>query len=240
MNPFRDLLSTRPDGGALQDLLNRRLFLGRGASALGSAALAGLLGQRSEAASASKAKRVIYLFQSGAPSQMDLFRSEAADGGAAGQGSARHRSAGAAAHDDDLGAEEFPRGAVDVQVREHGESGTWISELMPNISAWPMSSASSARCSPRRSITIPAITFCQTGSPARRRPSIGSWLSYGLGTDNPICPPTSCSPPSAPGARTTSRSTTASGQRLFAHAASGREVPQHRAIPCSISPIPPG
>ena len=52
MSSLRDLLSTRPDGRAIQDLLNRRLFLQRGGTALGTAALAGLLGQDASAAAA--------------------------------------------------------------------------------------------------------------------------------------------------------------------------------------------
>ncbi|MCB1087624.1 MAG: DUF1501 domain-containing protein, partial [Verrucomicrobiae bacterium] len=87
MNSFLSPLESRSEGIAWQDFLNRRLFLRQGASALGTAALAGLLGSpsRSEAAASNgtglpgfpnfpaKAKRIIYLFQSGAPSQMDLF-----------------------------------------------------------------------------------------------------------------------------------------------------------------------
>src|SRR4051794_21642079 len=78
-----------PSPFGLQDIMNRRLFLGRSAAALGSIALASLMGDRAFAGApkadtnmggladfpnfAPKAKRVIYLFQSGAPSQMDLF-----------------------------------------------------------------------------------------------------------------------------------------------------------------------
>jgi hypothetical protein len=67
---------------------------------------------------------------------------------------------------------------------QHGQSGAWISELMPNISKM-----SDELCFIRSMHTEainhdPAITFCQTGSQLAGRPSIGSWLSYGLGSAN--------------------------------------------------------
>ena len=82
MNDFENILTNKPNLGATQDLLNRRIFLRNGAAALSATALAGLLPSLSSEAKAigngfpnfpAKAKRVIYLFQSGAPSQMDLF-----------------------------------------------------------------------------------------------------------------------------------------------------------------------
>ena len=80
MNDFKKLLLSRTDLTSTQDFLNRRVFLRNGAAALSTAALAGLLPKQALAGSGhtfpnfpAKAKRVIYLFQSGAPSQMDLF-----------------------------------------------------------------------------------------------------------------------------------------------------------------------
>ena len=83
MNPMLESLESRPDAGALQDFLNRRVFLRNGGSALGAAALASLLGRPDDARGAAsngtglpgfpnhpaRAKRVIYLFMSGGPSQ---------------------------------------------------------------------------------------------------------------------------------------------------------------------------
>ena len=80
MNDFNNLLLSKTDLNATQDFLNRRVFLRNGAAALSATALAGLLPQQAQAGPGqtfpnfpAKAKRVIYLFQSGAPSQMDLF-----------------------------------------------------------------------------------------------------------------------------------------------------------------------
>jgi hypothetical protein len=82
MKEFQNILTNKPNLGATQDFLNRRIFLRNGAAALSATALAGLLPSLSSEAKTTgngfpnfpaKAKRVIYLFQSGAPSQMDLF-----------------------------------------------------------------------------------------------------------------------------------------------------------------------
>ena len=83
MNQFNQLLTSKTNLSSTQDFLNRRIFLRNGAAALSATALAGLLSPQKGQAKDSglqgfpnfpaKAKRVIYLFQSGAPSQMDLF-----------------------------------------------------------------------------------------------------------------------------------------------------------------------
>ena len=178
----------------LQDEINRRLFLRRGGASLGAAALASL---SSEASAAKiplqshhepKAKRIIYLFQSGAPSQMDLFDPK--------PGMADH-------FDEDLPdsirkgqrlttmtskQKKFPVAPSMFKFKQHGESGMWFSELMPH-----MSTLADQWCMIRSMHTEainhdPAITFCQTGSQLAGRPSIGSWISYGLGSENKDLP----------------------------------------------------
>jgi hypothetical protein len=202
MNPFRDLLSTRPDGGALQDFLNRRLFLGRGASALGSAALAGLLGREAFAAAPTdegpglpgfpnhpaRAKRVIYLFQSGAPSQMDLFDPKPQMEAQRGKDLPESIRQGQRLTTMTSGQKSFPIAPSLFKFAQHGESGASISDLLPHLS-----SVADDLCFIRSMHTEainhdPAITFCQTGNQLAGRPSIGAWLSYGLGTDNADLP----------------------------------------------------
>jgi hypothetical protein len=179
-------------------LINRRHFFGR--VGLGATALMALMNEQSSAAPAKdpnatgglpglphfapKAKRVIYLFQSGAPSQMDLFDYKP-------QLAARHgtdlpdsirqgqRLTGMTATQ-----EHFPIAPTRFQFAQHGRSGAWLSELLPHTAR-----AADELCFIKTLHTEainhdPAITFFQTGAQLAGRPSIGSWLSYGLGSEN--------------------------------------------------------
>jgi hypothetical protein len=175
--------------------IQRRAFLGR--SAAGLAAVSTLLAEDGLAEQpapepglgglphfAGKAKRVIYLFQSGAPSQLDLFdykpqlnkhhAADLPDSIRKGQ-----RLTGMTSKQ-----ERFPVAPSTFSFAQHGESGQWLSELLPQT----------AQIADRISIlkTLhteainhdPAITFIQTGAQLAGRPSFGSWLSYGLGSLN--------------------------------------------------------
>ena len=201
MNSSRDTLSTSKRG----ILGSRRHFFGRGATGIGVAALAGLLGRDVVADSvgtlsptwpaldglphfAPKAKRVIYLFQSGAPSQMDLFD---------------YKPALAKRFDEELpdsirggqrltgmtsGQKRFPVAPSIFPFKQYGKSGAWISDLMPHLAG-----VADELCFVKSMYTEainhdPAITFFQTGSQIAGRPSIGSWLSYGLGSVNDNLP----------------------------------------------------
>ncbi|MBA4018758.1 MAG: sulfatase [Pirellula sp.] len=133
---------------------------------------------------AAKAKRVIYLFQSGAPSQLELFDPKP---------ELRKR------HGDDLpdsvrqgqrlttmtsGQTKFPIVANPYRFAQHGSGGTWISELLPHTA-----SMADELCLVRTLHTEainhdPAITFLTTGAQLAGRPSLGAWLSYGLGSEN--------------------------------------------------------
>ncbi len=178
--------------------MNRRQFFGKTATGIGAAALAGLVGRDLKAVApeggirfpnfAPKAKRVIYLFQSGAPSQMDLFD---------------WKPAMAKQFDVDLpdsirqgqrltgmtsGQKRFPVAPTIFNFKQHGASGAWVSDLLPNIGR-----ISDKLCFIKSMYTEainhdPAITFFQTGSQIAGRPSIGSWLSYGLGSMNKDLP----------------------------------------------------
>ena len=135
-----------------------------------------------------KAKRVIYLFQSGAPSQLDLFDHKPLLNKMNGKETpesvlGNQRLTGMTA-----GQTSFPMAGSVFDFKQYGQSGAWVSELMPYTSK-----IVDELCFIKSMYTEainhdPAITFLQTGSQLPGRPSIGSWLSYGLGTDNKNLP----------------------------------------------------
>lgn len=184
---------TVPD---LSTHLTRRHFFGRNASGLGIAALAHLMGRDSAAGSglpglphfAPKAKHVIYLFQSGGPSQIDLFDhkprlkqlhgTELPDSVRRGQ-----RLTGMTASQT-----SFPVHETWFEFKQRGESGAWVSELLP-YTAQIADKLSFIRTMHTEAINHdPAVTYFQTGAQLAGRPSIGAWLSYGLGTENEDLP----------------------------------------------------
>ena len=195
MNDFNNLLLSRTDLNATQDFLNRRVFLRNGAAALSATALAGLLPRNTKAGPGhgfpnfpAKAKRVIYLFQSGAPSQMDLFDPK--------PGMKEH-------HGKDLpdsirkgqrlttmtsGQKTFPIAPSIFKFARHGKSGQWMSEVLPHLAKEADELCFIKSMHTEAINHDPAITFCQTGHQLAGRPSIGSWLSYGLGTENEDLP----------------------------------------------------
>ncbi len=187
----------------LQDQLNRRIFLNRSAGGLGLAALASLMGSpvRGESPTKSipigqpglphftpKAKRVIYLFQSGAPSQMDLFDPKPKLADRRGEDLPDSIRQGQRLTTMTSGQAKFPVAPSMFKFQQHGNSGMWFSEIMPH-----MSQLADDWCQIRTLNTEainhdPAITFAQTGSQLAGRPSIGSWMGYGLGSENQDLP----------------------------------------------------
>ncbi len=176
-------------------LLTRRQFFGRASLGPGVLALASLLNEKLFAAGEQspphfkpRAKRVIYLFQSGAPSQMELFDykpelknlrgKELPDSIRMGQ-----RLTGMTATQT-----SFPVAPSKFRFARHGQSGAWISELMPHLTK-----VADELCFIKSMYTEainhdPAITFFQTGAQLAGRPSMGAWVSYGLGSDNKDLP----------------------------------------------------
>jgi hypothetical protein len=173
---------------------------------LGSAALAGLLTPRSAAGAVSpktaspyqglpefptfapRAKRVIYLFMSGGPSQMDLFDYKPALNRMNGQelpASVRQgqRLTGMSANQSSL-----PLAGSVFKFKQHGRSGAWVSELLPHTSRIVDDVCFIKSLHTEAINHDPAITFFQTGSQQAGRPSMGSWLSYGLGSANENLP----------------------------------------------------
>jgi hypothetical protein len=182
----------------LQDSLNRRVFLRGSAMSIGTAALASLVVGESPQARAQdesiglagfphfppKAKRIIYLFQSGAPSQMDLFDPKPAMEAQRGKDLPESIRNGQRLTTMTSGQKNFPIAPSIFKFAQYGQSGMWMSELMPQ-----MSTLADRWCMIRTMHTEainhdPAITFCQTGSQLAGRPSIGSWVAYGLGSVN--------------------------------------------------------
>jgi hypothetical protein len=185
----------------LQDFLNRRVFMNGGAKIVGTAAFADLLSQAKATESVGlgspshlglpglpthvpKAKRIIYLFQSGAPSQMDLFDPKPLMKDHHGKDLPESIRNGQRLTTMTSGQKNFPIAPSIFTFQQHGECGMWMSDLLPH-----MSKITDKLCMVRSMVTEainhdPAITFCQTGSQLAGRPSIGSWVSYGLGSEN--------------------------------------------------------
>ncbi|MFK8110674.1 MAG: DUF1501 domain-containing protein [Rubripirellula sp.] len=137
---------------------------------------------------APKAKRVIFLFQAGAPSQIDLFD---------------HKPLLKEKHGTELPDEvrmgqrltsmsgnqsSLPLVGSPFEFKQHGKAGTWMSDLLPHTA-----SIADDICVVRSMHTEainhgPGVTFLQTGSMFPGRPSMGAWLDYGLGTENQDLP----------------------------------------------------
>ncbi len=178
--------------------VDRRAFLARCGMGLGAAALWNLLAHDTIAAPlqgilkaphfAPKAKRIIYLFMSGGPSQHDLFDYKPLLNKMNGQdlpASVRmgQRLTGMSAHQATL-----PLAGSIFKFSRRGKSGAWVSDLLP----WTAKIADEL-CFVKSLYTEainhdPAITFFQTGSQLAGRPSMGAWLSYGLGSANENLP----------------------------------------------------
>lgn len=182
--------------------MNRRHFLSKTSLGLGAFALASLIGpgqllskkpdRLTGALQAPhlvpKAKRIIYLFQSGGPSQHDMFdykpllsKYEGDDLPDSVRGEQRLTGM-------TVNQSSFPMAGSRFKFRQHGQSGAWVSDLLPYTAQ-----VSDELCYIKTVYTEeinhdPAITFIQTGTPLPGLPSMGSWISYGLGSENENLP----------------------------------------------------
>lgn len=187
---------------------SRRQFLSRFGMGLGGLALADLMSHRAAASDptagdatalpadaalaalhhAPRAKRVIYLFQAGAPSQMDLLDHKPL----------LNKLHGTQLPDEVRGAQRltgmsgnqssFPLVGSPFQFAQHGQSGAWMSDLLPHTAK-----IADELCIVKSMHTEainhgPGVTFLQSGSQLPGRPSMGAWLSYGLGAENQNLP----------------------------------------------------
>jgi len=135
-----------------------------------------------------RVKRVIYLFQSGAPSQLDLFDYKPLLNKMNGQDLPESIRGGQRLTGMTAGQASFPLAGTLFNFKQHGDSGAWMSDLMPHT-AKIVDELCFIKSMYTEAINHdPAITFLQTGSQIPGRPSIGSWVSYGLGTDNKNLP----------------------------------------------------
>ena len=166
--------------------LTRRAFLGQSAGSLGALALSRLLGGDESVLPhfAPKAKRVVYLFQSGGPSHIDLFDYKPVMRELHGQELPESVRGGQRVTGMTAGQKSFPVLAPPYEFKQHGESGAWVSELMP----WTARIADKL-CFLKGVHTEainhdPAITTINTGAMQPGKASLGSWLSYGLGSEN--------------------------------------------------------
>ncbi|MEE2685916.1 MAG: DUF1501 domain-containing protein [Planctomycetota bacterium] len=182
----------------------RRHFFGRTAAGIGTAALASLLNPELSAAPtekaatgaevpglphfAPKAKRVIYLFMSGAPSQLDMwdykpkmndwYDKDLPDSIRNGQRITTMTS----------GQKRFPIAPSIFKFNQHGKHGAWVSEALPHTASVIDDLAVIRTVNTEAINHDPAITYIQTGSQLPGRPSTGAWLSYGLGSMNQNLP----------------------------------------------------
>ena len=183
--------------------ITRRHFFSKTARGLGAVALASLLPRVLQAAGtvrksnnglpdfptlAPKAKRVIYLFQSGAPSQMDLFDYKPLLSQLNGQQLPDHVRGGQRLTGMTAQQASIPLAGSIFNFKQHGQSGAWFSDLLPHTAT-----IADDLCVVRSMYTEainhdPAITFFQTGSQIAGRPSFGSWVHYGLGSINENLP----------------------------------------------------
>lgn len=131
-----------------------------------------------------KAKRVIYLFQSGGPSQMDLFDYKPRLNEEHGQELPDSVRRGQRLTGMSTSQASFPLAGSPFEFKQHGESGAWFSETLPH-----MASIADKLCFVKSMYTEainhgPAVTMMMSGSQIPGRPTAGSWLSYGLGSEN--------------------------------------------------------
>ncbi|MDC0218903.1 DUF1501 domain-containing protein [Verrucomicrobia bacterium] len=185
-----------------QLMVNRRQFFGRSALGIGSAALGSLLARDGQAAQAGgafgglgtlphfapKAKRVIYLFMNGAPSHTDLFDYKPL----------QKEMHGKPVPQEFVAGKRFstmtgnPQGKLMLApiepFKQHGQSGAWASNFMPHTGA-----SADDICFIKSMYTeqvnhAPAVSFFLSGSEMPGRPTMGAWLSYGLGSDTESLP----------------------------------------------------
>lgn len=185
-------------------MLTRRRFFGRAGTGVATAALASLMNPELFAARdkkrnaigglvdlphfRAKAKRVIYLFQSGGPAQMDLYDPKPDLTRRFGEEVPK------SIYPDDRkttmtsGQTSFPVAPSRYKFNPCGQSGIELSEMLPGLSRMADDICVIRSMHTEAINHDPAATFFQTGSVIPGRPSIGSWLSYGLGSENSDLP----------------------------------------------------
>lgn len=180
------------------DTMSRRRFLDRFGLGLGGLALADLLGAQPASSAAHdrtqgfhhapRAKRVIFLFQSGGPSQMDLFDYKPELNRKHGTQLPESIRRGQRLTAMSGNQSSLPLAGSPFKFTQQGDSGAWLSEVLPHTAA-----VADELCFIKSMHTEainhgPAVTHVQTGSQFPGRPSMGAWLSFGLGSENKNLP----------------------------------------------------
>ncbi|MEM6964275.1 MAG: DUF1501 domain-containing protein [Bacteroidota bacterium] len=182
--------------------INRRHFLGKAALGLGSAALGSLLipdlFKNSSVADdelplnlthfAPKAKRIIMLFQNGAPSQLESFDYKPLLNKMYNEDLPESIRKGQRITGMTSWQERLPLVGSKFEFKQYGRAGTWVSELFPNIASIVDDICVIKSMHTEAINHDPALTFFQTGAQQGNRPSMGAWMSYGLGSENKNLP----------------------------------------------------
>lgn len=180
------------------EILTRRALLSRASAGLGAAALASLDTQSSSAASVGglsnlphhepSAKRAIYLFMSGAPSQMDMWDPKPTMADWYDKDLPESIRKGQRLTTMTSGQARFPIAPSIYKFNPHGKAGTPVSELLPHM-AGKVDEIALVKSMYTEAINHdPAITYICTGDQLPGKASLGAWLSYGLGTENDNLP----------------------------------------------------
>ncbi len=183
--------------------MTRRHFFSLGSTGIGTAALASLLNPSLFAAMDAnqktgglpglphfppKAKRVIFLHQSGGPAQMDLFDYKPKTVEYRGQDLPASVRKGQRITGMTSGQSRLPVAPSIFKFQQYGQSGAWLSELLPYTAKMVEDIAIIKTMNTDAINHDPAITFIQSGSQQPGRPSMGAWVSYGLGSENQNLP----------------------------------------------------
>ena len=137
---------------------------------------------------APKAKRVIYLFQNGAPSQLETWDYKPLLNKMSGQDLPESIRNGQRLTGMTSGQSSFPLVGSYYKFAQYGKAGAWVSEIFPNM-AKIVDELCIIRSMHTEAINHdPALTFMQTGAQVGNRPSMGAWMSYGLGSENKNLP----------------------------------------------------
>ncbi len=188
-------------------MMTRRTLMGRGAVGIGSAALATLLANEGNNVAAAtgrapsdaggllgsphfapKAKRVIYLLQNGAPSQVDLLDHKPNLEKMRGQPLPDSVRKGQRLTTMTAGQKRLALLPAIAPFRQHGQSGMWLSDFLPHTASIVDDICLIKSMHTNAINHAPAITFFLTGAELPGRPSFGAWLSYGLGSVNDELP----------------------------------------------------
>jgi len=182
--------------------VNRRRFLSRLSLGIGSLALGSLLipdlfsGNSDEEAIkvpgmpdfAPRAKRIIYLFQNGAPSQLETFDYKPLLREMMGKELPASVRMGQRLTGMTANQAKFPLVGSFYDFKQYGEARAWVSDLFPHT-AKIVDDICIVKSMFTEAINHdPALTFMQTGAQQGNRPSMGAWLSYGLGSENKNLP----------------------------------------------------